>query len=169
MATYTLISSNVLASSAASVTFSAIPATYTDLVIRLSARGDQAAQFNNLYLTFNNQSIGSNTYLIGDGSAAASGRNTFNGFQYTRIDNNGANSTSNTFSNVEFYFPSYLSTSSKPFSTSAANEQNSATAYISAQAGLHANTYAIDSIDIAPSAGNFVSTSSFYLYGISNA
>ena len=38
--TYTLISSNVLASSAASVTFSAIPSTYTDLVVRASIRSD---------------------------------------------------------------------------------------------------------------------------------
>jgi hypothetical protein len=34
MATYTLIESQVLGSSAASVTFSAIPATYTDLVLK---------------------------------------------------------------------------------------------------------------------------------------
>ena len=42
MATYTLISSNVLSSSAASVTFSSIASTYTDLVLRVSARDDRA-------------------------------------------------------------------------------------------------------------------------------
>ena len=42
-ATYTLIASNTLSSAAASVTFSAIPATYTDLVLRYSARSDGAS------------------------------------------------------------------------------------------------------------------------------
>ena len=43
--TYTLISSNVLASSAATVTFSSIPATYTDLVLRVSARNNDGVPF----------------------------------------------------------------------------------------------------------------------------
>ena len=53
--TYTLISSNVLGSSAASVTFSSIPATYTDLVLRVSARTD--ADDTSL-ITFNGTTTG---------------------------------------------------------------------------------------------------------------
>jgi hypothetical protein len=41
--TYTLIASNTLGASAASVTFSAIPSTYTDLVVRYSAASCDAA------------------------------------------------------------------------------------------------------------------------------
>ncbi len=169
MATYTLISSNVLSSSAASVTFSSIPATYTDLILRLSARGSTVSVAGNLYLTFNAQAQGSITTLLGDGTTATSQRNSFSGFQYTRSDNNNANSTTSTFSSVEFYFPSYQSTALKPFFLSAAVEQNATLGYITAQAGLHAGTSGITSIDIAPDSGSFVQYSSFYLYGISNA
>ena len=54
MPTYTLISSNVLTTAAASVTFSSIPATFTDLVLRMSAQADGASNaFDNITLTFN--------------------------------------------------------------------------------------------------------------------
>ena len=51
--TYTLITSQTLASSAASVTFSSIPSTYTDLVLRVSARTDNAAVSDGFYVGLN--------------------------------------------------------------------------------------------------------------------
>ena len=73
-ATYTLIASNTLSSSAASVTFSAIPATYTDLVLRWSSRTDNASVVDVVLLEFN--ASGGTAYstrrIIGTGSAAAS-------------------------------------------------------------------------------------------------
>jgi len=67
MATYTLISSNVLTSSAASVTFSSIPATYTDLVVRLSARATTTA--SNIWVTFNGTGTGGTALIsVSDGS-----------------------------------------------------------------------------------------------------
>ena len=169
--TMTLIGTPITVGSggASSVTFSSIPATYTDLVLRLSARGSTTSVAGNLYLTFNAQAQGSITTLLGDGTTATSNRFSYSGFQYTRLDNPNANATASTFSNVEFYFPYYQSTASKPFSLSSAVEQNATLGYISAQAGLHAGTSGITSIDIAPDSGSFVQYSSFYLYGISNA
>ena len=72
--TYTLISSNTLTSSAASVTFSSIPATYTDLVLRISARSDRVSTTDRLRLTFNSDTATnySNITLVGDGAAASS-------------------------------------------------------------------------------------------------
>ena len=62
--TYNLISSNVLSSSAASVTFSSIPAIYTDLVLRCSTRG---TGFSNtvLYYFNGNSSNTSYTNILG--------------------------------------------------------------------------------------------------------
>ena len=170
--TYTLISSNVLSSSAGSVTFSAIPATYTDLVVRLTARDDQAVVFQSIQVEFNNDSsaIYSLTNLRGTGSAAASSR--FSGIGYT-IDSSGTNgdsATSNTFSNTEIYIPNYTSNTSKPFSTFAVAENNATSAGITAMAGLYANSSAITSIKFDQNGGSiWLSGSSFYLYGISNA
>ena len=53
MATYNLISSNVLTTAKASVTFSSIPATYTDLVLRVSARDSSDTPISTLTMTFN--------------------------------------------------------------------------------------------------------------------
>jgi hypothetical protein len=172
MATYTLISSNVLASSAASVTFSAIPATYTDLVLRVSARSDGAALVqDNLWLTFNGTGSGySGTNLQGNGSAASSNNNSAASILriYNAANANGA--TANTFGNAEVYIPNYLVSQYKPVSGFGVAETNATGGYISATAGLSSNNAAITSIAIAMGNGsNWLSTSSFYLYGISNA
>ena len=88
MPTYTLISSNVLTSSQASVTFSAIPATYTDLVLRISAQADGASNaFDNITLTFNGTGTTnhSSTRLTGNGSVEASNRGTNQGLSLIHI------------------------------------------------------------------------------------
>lgn len=171
MATYTLISSNVLASSAASVTFSSIPATYTDLVLRFSARCDNASTSLTVYATYNSLTSGySRTMLRGNGATATSVRgsseSSFSGFGFA----NGDTSTANTFSSGEIYIPSYTASQSKPSSAFTAWEDNATTAFIYADAFLQTSTDAITSITLDPeSTNNFKSGSSFYLYGISNA
>lgn len=73
--TYEPIATTTLSSAAASITFSSIPSTYTDLRVVLSSINSNTA---NMYLQFNSDT-GTNysrTYLYGDGSAAGSGRNT---------------------------------------------------------------------------------------------
>ena len=171
--TYTLISSNVLTSSATSVTFSAIPSTYTDLVIRASARDSQSGGtiYQSIQVEFNADasSIYSVTILRGNGSAAQSTR--FSGLSYT-IDSAGTNSdsaTANTFSNTEMYFPNYLSTTSKPYSEFAVAENNATLAGISTTADLYRNTSAITSLKLSTNGGSFLTDSSFYLYGIKNS
>jgi hypothetical protein len=171
MATYTLISSNVLTSSAASVTFSAIPATYTDLVLKLSARCDNASTSLTVYVTYNALATDySRTMLRGNGATATSVRGSsetsFSGFGFS----NGDTSTANTFSSGEIYIPSYTASQSKPSSAFTAWENNATTAFIYADAFLQSSTDAITSITLDPeSTNNFKSGSSFYLYGISNA
>ena len=169
--TYTLISSNTLSSSAASVTFSSIPSTYTDLVLRISARTATTGQAIDT-ITFQFNSSGGTAYsvtrLSGDGSTAASSRNSgvsvINGFFVL----DAADATANTFGSVEFYVPSYTASQNKPVSVIGAQEDNNASARIAATAGLWQNTAAITSIT-ATGGGNFVSGSSFYLYGIKNS
>jgi hypothetical protein len=169
--TYTLISSNVLGSSAASVTFSAIPSTYTDLVLRSSIRNDYAQQSINTYVTFNSDTSTnySTTILQGTGSASSSGRYS----NRTKLDNaqyaDGSSSTSNTFANCELYIPSYTVAQNKPMSDFSVTETNATTADLFATANLWRNTAAITSITLTPVAGNLIAGSSFYLYGIKNS
>ena len=75
-ATYALIESQTLGSATATVTFSSIPATYTDLFVMVSCPGTSTG--GDWVMSVNNDS-GTNysrTYLFGTGSAAGSGRST---------------------------------------------------------------------------------------------
>jgi len=167
--TYTLIASNVLSTTAASVTFSSIPATYTDLVLRFSSRSDGASQTYSLLITLNALSSGySETRLIGDGAAASSAAST--GLANNLSISTGAGATSNTFSSNEIYLPSYTASQNKAYSIQGVTENNATTAFIRATAALLSNTAAINQITITMgSSTNFVSGSSFYLYGIKNS
>jgi hypothetical protein len=173
MATYTLISSNVLASSAASVTFSAIPATYTDLVVRWSSRADNASAANTNWVELNADTSGnySYAYIQGGGSAGVSSAYGVAEAALYAGRQDAANATANTFGSAEMYVPSYTVNQKKPISMDSRQEDNSTEGFAMATATLWQGTAAITSIKIRPNAGgqNFVSGSSFYLYGISNA
>jgi hypothetical protein len=171
MATYTLISSNVLASSAASVTFSSIPATYTDLVLRMSIRYDGSLVYGSTEIKLNSDSASnySRTTLRGDGTSAVSERGSSNSVLLFPRSITGDTATANTFSNTEIYIPSYTASQNKPIAGFGVGENNATAANIAANAGLWRNVAAITNIFIQSNGTNLLTGSSFYLYGISNA
>jgi hypothetical protein len=167
---YTLITSQVLGSSAASVTFSSIPSTYKDLVLQCSVRSDRVNSQSQIQFRFNNDSstLYSTTYINGDGVNTPGTSGSTNA---TWLNNpwagDGANATANTFGSTELYLPNYTSTSSKPSSFYGNQESNSTGATMLITAGLYRNTSAINQITIYPfGSTNWVTNSSFYLYGI---
>lgn len=169
-ATYTFIASNTLSSSAASVTFSSIPATYTDLVVRITARANNAANSTTLGVQFNSDTSTNYSYifLTGNGSVVSS---TLSGnFGTTYVGQmNSDSATASTFGSAELYVPSYTVSQNKPISGIGMSENDSAAAggaVIRAVAGLWRNTAAITSMILTPTTGSFVSGSSFFLYGI---
>lgn len=166
-ATMIPIQSITLTGSAASVTFSGIPQTYTDLVFRYSARCDAAVSFRLGYIELNSvTSSYSMTYLLGNGGAAVTSRAASQPFVgYIQV--NGTSSTSNTFTSGEFYIPNYTASQSKPMSLIDVAETNATTANIMAEAALWQNTSAISSIKFAlDGSGSLVAGSTFHLYGI---
>ena len=168
--TYTLISSNVLSSSAASVTFSSIPTTYTDLVVRASVRSDRSNTQDDMRITFNSATTNfSYTYIRGSGAAITSSNVTTDPFNWAG-NIPAATATSNTFGNGELYIPSYTASQNKPSSAIMAMENNvTSPVYLTGVANLWSNSAAISTIYLYLGFGSFVSGSSFYLYGISNA
>lgn len=86
--TYTPLATVTLASAAASVTFSTIPATYRDLI--LVFRGTlTTATLNELELRINGDT-GSNytrVYAYGDGSTVGSSSDTFNSYRFSYGNN----------------------------------------------------------------------------------
>jgi hypothetical protein len=164
--TYTLIEAKTLTTTTASVTFSSIPATYTDLKIMWSGRTTNSGVVSGTTLTLNGSNTDSTRYLQGDGSAIASGSSA----ALNAGVSGGNTATASTFSNGDVYIPNYTSTNSKSFSVDAVTENNSTSAFTYLGASLSTLATAITSITIAPNdASSFVQYSTFYLYGIKNS
>jgi hypothetical protein len=166
--TYTLISSSVLGSTTGSVTFSSIPSTFTDLVLRVGGRFD--GNSSSFEITFNGitSSVYRNTYLNTNGSTLESSNS--GGGQVYIMGVNTSPSTADTFGSIEVYIPNYLVSANKPFSSFGVTENNATTAFTEMSAVLFTNTAAITSIKIdGGGAYFFVPGSSFYLYGIKNS
>ena len=174
MPTFTQIGSAVVVGSGgqASISFTAIPNTYTDLCLLASVRDSRSdAAWTDGYLSINGTPSGSAhsyRYLLGDGSGPGSGSSSSNSKIAAWLENS-ALSTSNTFTNTSFYFPNYAGSSNKSVSIDSAGEANATTAFVSFVAGLWSSSSAITSLYLTPAFGNYVQHSTAYLYGVSNA
>ena len=170
MPTYTLIQPAVVVGSggSASMSFSSIPSTYTDLVIFVSARNTSSGA--SLRLRFNGTTTShTDRYIEGDGSAVVSGSNAF-GISYIFVGGvNGSSTTSNTFASNYIYIPNYAGSTYKSVSADGVSENNATTAYADLTAGLWSNSAAITSIELTPNTNTFAEHSTAYLYGVSNA
>jgi hypothetical protein len=168
--TYTIISSNTLSATAASITFSAIPNTFTDLLVKASARSSNASNGFSLRVTYNGSTASnySDVEIYATGTSVSAGivsNNTRNNFYAT----NASSDTANSFGISEFYIPSYRISQNKPMGGYGMSELNATTANVIGVTGsLWRDTTAISSLTIA-TIGNFEIGSSFYLYGIKNS
>jgi len=170
--TMTLISSVTVGSGgASSIDFTSIPSTYTDLVLKVTARGTQAAIAADCYLKYNASGSGfSDRAIVGNGGTASSFSDT--GAQMYWFSIPCASSTASTFGNAELYVPNYAGSNNKSSSSDAVTENNSSatgSAYAHLYAGLWANSAAINQITLTNSGGNFAQFSTAYLYGVKNA
>lgn len=167
--TYSLIQTVTVGSAgAASISFTSIPQTYTDLVLKASLRSIAASIYDTLGVYLNGvQTNRTRRNLYGTGSASGSNTSTYR-------DMGGVNAntaTANIFSNVELYFPNYTSANNKSFSSDTVSENNGTEAYAFLYAGLWSSTAAITSIilDNATSGLAYMQYSSASLYGISKS
>jgi hypothetical protein len=150
---------------AATIDFTNIPQIYTDLVVKVSCRGDSTASaFTALRLLPNGSSSnGATRWIRGNGSAASSDTDA-TGIYSGESDTDGA--TASTFANIEWYIPNYGSSNNKSFSVDSVHENNATTAYAHLVAGLWSNTSPILSLILDLASGSFVQYSTATLYGI---
>ena len=173
--TYVLINSyTVTSGGTSSVTFSSIPATYTDLKIVVSSKSSYTGSYyDNMLMTFNGVgSAYSFLRFIGiGGGTSTDGPFTSQSVIYIgEIDASGGSITSNTFSNNEIYISNYTTSNYKSISIDKTLENNSSSNYILGfVAGLWSNSSAISSITFTNASGSFVQYSTIYLYGINNS
>lgn len=150
---------------AATIQFTSIPATFTDLLIKLSGRTTHAALADSVYFTFNSSTSNfSSRILYGDGGSAS---------QFTQAryagSQSGSTATASTFASIDLYIPNYAGSNNKSYSVDAVTENNGSTAYAYLAAGLWSDTTAISGITLTPNAGSFAQYSSATLYGIKNS
>jgi hypothetical protein len=169
--TYVQIGSTVTVGSggASSIDFTSIPATYTDLVIKLSSRTSDTTGNDSsaIALQFNGDTTSSyqRRTLYGDGGAVGSTNASTTEMRIGFTDTNG--NTANTFGNCEIYIPNYAGSTYKSVSVDAVTEANVAQfIYAALVAGLWSNTAAITSIKLYAPSYNFVQHSTASLYGI---
>jgi len=165
--TYVKIATYTAPSSVATIDFSSIPSTYTDLKLVLSARSSASAINDYAYLQFNNAGYNSAVrFLQGSGSSASSNSESTG---YIGIVN-GNTSTSSAFSNNEIYIPNYAGATNKSFSVDGTMETNGATSFMHFVVGLWSSTSAINRITLKLDASNnFLANSTATLYGISKS
>ena len=169
--TYTLIaSSTVGAGGASSIDFTSIPSTYTDLVLKISARSTNNANADVLSIALSINGVTTNrTYrrLYGGGSSVGSDNGTS---ANVGTFGGGSNVTANTFASDEWYFPNYAGSNNKSFSADNVSETNASTTnQLDFVAGLWSSSSAITSLSIYGSSGNLAQYTSAYLYGIKNS
>jgi len=171
--TFTLIETKTLSTSTTSVTFSAIPATYTDLRLRISARTDYGATRTGGRLTVNADSsaIYDNGYIEQYDTyvETASGGNvngTYLDIEYL----NGTGAMANSFCVTDIYIGSYLDTTNRQMSM-----MSGAVSNVASDTGLflynmnYRGASPITSLTLLANTGNWVANSTFYLYGIKNS
>lgn len=158
--TYTPIATTTLSSNTTEITFSSIPATYTDLVLILNTKF-VTAQSLSIRLNSDTASNYSNTQLYGTGTSALSTRNTGSAYMFlAAISTEWATNILNfmNYSNATTY-------------KSVLVRQSPGNTDVAANIGLWRSTAAISTIAIQAytTATNFVTGTTATLYGIAAA
>ena len=164
------IATTTLSTSAASITFSSIPATYTHLQIRVMARGSQADISDQVGIQFNGDT--SSNYTIkqfgGTGSVVFAGGNT----SQTRLVPayiTGSTTAASIFGVGVIDILDYTNTNKYTTVRGLSGWDSNGAGYTILRSGLWLNTSAVSSIVFTPDSGSYVQYSSFALYGIKGA
>ena len=158
--TYTLIEAKTLTSSSATVDFTNIPQTYTDLLVKVSAKSNRTS-FSDMIIRFNSDS----TTYYNRRMYADTGNVNHDTSEHTNYA--GTNTGSYQFCNAEYYIPDYTSARNKSWvvrTVSAMNHANNA--FTTLASGSWDGATAITSLQITDIVTTMQADSTFYLYGI---
>lgn len=152
--TYTPIATQTLTSATTSISFTSIPATYTDVVMVLAGIYT-ATNYVNVRVNNDNGSNYSFTYLRGDGTSATSGRNSNQSFGFGVTESP---------ENATFNFQNYSNTTTNKTVLFRSGRTNNDTR---ANVGLWRSTVAINRIDLHHDSANGFNTGTVVtIYGI---
>jgi hypothetical protein len=168
---YELISTTLLSTSTASVSFSSIVGTYKHLQLRVTGRSTTTSGgfYSTIIKTIVNSDTGSNYawhYLSGSGTSVQSGGSTSQSSLLYTGSIPTSEVTADIFGAAIIDILDYASTSkNKTFRTLSGHHSSNAKP-IQFSSGLWMNTSAITNLTLSSNLGNFAAGSRFSLYGI---
>jgi hypothetical protein len=165
-ATYEPLATTTLGSDTASVTFSSISGSYTDLILIIAAQNNTGVGYNNT-LVFNSDTTSnySFTRVTGNGSVAASARFTNQSYAYGGFSNNTASVFALSINHIQNY--SNATTYKNILTRTGDLSDGRVAAYVSL---WRKSPEAITSIKVEPEGSAiYKSGSTFSLYGIKSA
>lgn len=161
------IASNLLASTASSVTFSNIPQGYKHLQVRILARDNRAVTFDNLIIQANGDT-GSNYadhFIYAQSTTVGAGGGV--SVPDPRVGTiTGSSATASVFGSNVIDILDYTNINKYKTVRSLTGATTSGTGQIVFRSNLWLNTAAITSLTFTPGGGSFVQYSRFSLYGI---
>jgi hypothetical protein len=174
--TFVKIQTVTAGSAVASIEFTSIPQTYTDLQMVFSVRGVRAGEQVDLArITFNGSGAANYSLrnLYGDYTAAYSSSSSGQTSLIPQGFAPASSATANVFGSNQIYVPNYTSANFKSVSFDIVLENATATAnfgYLTFTAGLWSDTSAITSITFVPHLGTaFAQYTTATLYGIKSS
>jgi hypothetical protein len=166
----TKLDEQILSGAAASVTFSAISASYRHLQIRAQCRSDTVAVVTDLRVRFNGDTAANYYSQASYGQAAATGA--AEGLAQTFVgvsDMSAASAPAGHAGAFAIELENYAATVFyKQFTAQSNDSYGTATAQMIIRnvGGRWQSTAAINSVTLFPAAGNFIAGSTFTLYGL---
>lgn len=166
--TFELINTYTLGSTSTGVDFNSIPNTYTDLMLKVSARTSRGAATDDILVYFNSDTNDANYYFRGLYAFTGGSPQGLSGAAAYGGPAVGNTATSNVYASTEVYIPNYLSSAYKAISSDGVNENNGDTVLV-CYATIWNNTAAITKITVKGNNGNLLTNSTLSLYGIKNS
>lgn len=169
--TFDLINSYTVGAGGASyIEFTAIPSTYTDLVLKLSLRTGRSDTTDPMLFYINGQTTGTNysyTSLWTTSSTSVDAYSNGGTSNFEIQYATAANSTTSAFNNYELYLADYASSTNKVGFYQSVHQQLGGASYLIAMNYQWASSSAISSLKFQSSYSvNISQYSTAYLYGI---
>jgi hypothetical protein len=162
--TYEPIATTTLGSAQSTITFSSIPATYTDLIFQYQVQTTDTSGYLWFRLNNDGSSLYSSTRVFGNSGGAQSNRGS--NAIYLQLD--AARSTDNLGSLfVQHQIMNYANTTTNKTILTRESEMNYD--YVAARVSLYRSTSAINRIDLIANTTTFAAGSTVTVYGIKAA
>ena len=173
--TYTLIQKIIVTSDQANISFATIPATYTDLVLKVSGQTAAGGTRDDMQITFNNDTnanYATRRVFNSDGGTTLADQQSSGAPSSINLGAlTGTGATANTFGVMEFYIGNYAQAIYKSVTCFWSAPNSSAGGYMYGKAYMvYQSNTAISAIKLeSKAAHNIKQYTTAYLYGISNA